>query len=50
MCHPQMIEQAKKSKFFTHTEGTVVGGGQGRHKDLNKIYYFYSSVDWQAER
>ena len=50
MCHPQMLEQVKKSQFFTKKEGTVVGGGQGRHKDLNKIYYFYSSVEWQAER
>ena len=51
MCHPQMLEIEKKSQFFSDKpEKKVVGGGQGTHDSLNRIYYFYSAIDWQAER
>ena len=45
-----MLDQEKQSQFFTQEDGKVVGAGQGRHDSLNRIYYFYSSVEWQAER
>ena len=51
MCHPQMLEIEKKSQFFSEKpEKKIVGGGQGTHDSLNRIYYFYSAIEWQAER
>ena len=46
-----MLETENKSQFFSDkTQKEVVGGDQGTNDSLNRIYYFYSAIDWQAER
>ena len=46
-----MLESENKSQFFSiKSEKKVDGGDDATYKSLNRIYYFFNSIEWLAER
>ena len=50
MCHESMLGVGRDSTFYSHDKTKVVGAGHGHHSSLNRIYYFYTQIEWKAER